>query len=291
MGRSVSVVVIAAAVLLGGSGAFGAIPGTGGKIDACYTKIGGLVRVVDKAKGESCGSKLETPLSWNQAGAAGPVGPKGDIGPAGVKGEKGDAGLAGAAGAKGEKGDVGADGIKGEKGDTGAEGASGAKGDTGPAGAPGVKGEEGDAGPPGTTGQAANTSLGTGNLGLGAASTAFSAVPGLSQTVAVPANSTLYISTDGGLATSAGTVNQNTVVDVALFIDGIQEVRFQRLTLTSPVTIAAFDSWSMAYAAQLTPGTHTIHVAARLSNNGTVGVSGDSNSPLQGQLTVLTLKT
>ncbi len=104
MGRLVSVLVIAVAVLLGGSVALGAIPGAGGKIDACYTKVGGIVRVIDKAKGETCGSKLETPLSWNQTGPAGPAGPKGDTGPAGAPGEKGDAGPAGLAGTTGQTG-------------------------------------------------------------------------------------------------------------------------------------------------------------------------------------------
>ena len=104
MGRLVSVLVIAVAVLVGGSVALGAIPGAGGKIDGCYTKLGGVVRVIDKAKGEACGSKLETPLSWNQAGAAGPAGPKGDTGPAGIKGDKGDAGPAGLAGTTGQTG-------------------------------------------------------------------------------------------------------------------------------------------------------------------------------------------
>src|SRR3954453_21812932 len=122
MGRLVSVLVIAVAVLLGGSVALGAIPGAGGKIDGCYTKVGGIVRVIDKAKGEACGSKLETPLSWNQTGAAGPAGPKGDIGPAGAPGEKGGAGPAGAAG---EKGDAGPAGAAGEKGDAGPPGLAG----------------------------------------------------------------------------------------------------------------------------------------------------------------------
>jgi hypothetical protein len=156
----VSVLVIAVAVLLGGSVALGAIPGAGGKIDGCYTKVGGIVRVIDKAKGEACGSKLETPLSWNQTGAAGPAGPKGDMGPAGAPGEKGDAGPAGPAGAAGEKGDAGPPGLAG------------------------------------TTDQAGGTSFGSFPTLVTGPGTPIQI---LSKIVSQPANAVLYISTDGGV--------------------------------------------------------------------------------------------
>src|SRR3954451_10919989 len=193
MGRLVSVLVIAVAVLLGGSVALGAIPGAGGKIDGCYTKVGGIVRVIDKAKGEACGSKLETPLSWNQtgpsgpAGAAGPKGEKGDIGLTGPSGEKGDAGPAGPAGAAGEKGDAGP---------AGPAGAAGGEGGAGPAGPAGAAGEKGDAGPPGlagTTDQAGGTTFGSFPTLVTGPGTPIQI---LSKIVSQPANAVLYISTD-----------------------------------------------------------------------------------------------
>jgi hypothetical protein len=308
MGRLVSVLVIAVAVLLGGTVALGAIPGAGGKIDGCYTKVGGIVRVIDKAKGEACGSKLETPLSWNQTGpsgapgSAGPMGEKGDSGPAGLpggKGEKGDAGPAGEPGEKGEKGDIGPAGEpggKGEKGDTGPAGepgGKGEKGDTGPAGANGAPGDKGDtgdrgpAGPPGpagTTGQSADTSLGTAAAIL--APGVFTPLPALTRTVSLPAHTALYVSTDGGMLNHD--LSKAATVDVVLRLDG-NDVRFQRLSVGG----GEAETWSMASALTLTPGAHTIDVAARLNfgSAGSVEVSGDNNSALQGQLTVLTLKT
>ena len=84
---------VAAALTIGASVAFGAIPDSGGVIHACY-KSNGDLRVVDTAAGSdgTCKSQ-ETALTWNQQGAAGaqgpagPAGPKGDTGPAGAKGD------------------------------------------------------------------------------------------------------------------------------------------------------------------------------------------------------------
>jgi hypothetical protein len=97
MNRRHSIVLAAAsggvATLLVGGIAWAAIPGDGGVINACYGKVGGVVRVIDVAKGEKCVTTLEVPLSWNQ------------------KGQKGDPGLPGAAGAPGMNGSNGNDGV------------------------------------------------------------------------------------------------------------------------------------------------------------------------------------
>ena len=299
MGRSVSVFVIAAAVLLGGSVAFGAIPGAGGKIDGCYTKVGGVVRVVDKAKGEACSSKLETPLSWNQTGPAGSVGAKGDkgdTGPAGLPGEKGATGPAGADGLPGAKGEKGDTGLAGADGAPGAKGDKGDKGDTGPAGAdgaPGVKGDKGDkgdtgdrgpAGPPGTTGQSADTVLGDSTLTLTFASS-FIPIPGLTEVVSAPATTPLYVSTDGGVLNNS-TAAAAATADVVLRLDG-NAVRFERLSAASQ----GFETWSMASTIVLTPGPHTIDVAVRAPSSANLFVSGDNNSALQAQLSVLKIRT
>ena len=65
-------------VLVGGIG-WAAIPGDGGTINACYGKVGGIVRVIDTAKREKCVQGLELPLTWNQQGNQGvPGGPGAD---------------------------------------------------------------------------------------------------------------------------------------------------------------------------------------------------------------------
>ena len=66
--------------------AYATIP-TNNVIDACYTRSGGSLRVID-ATVTKCG-KTETSLAWNVQGPAGPqgaVGPAGPAGPAGANG-------------------------------------------------------------------------------------------------------------------------------------------------------------------------------------------------------------
>ena len=81
MRRGHSTVLAAAAAcgatLLIGGIAWAAIPGDGGIINACYGKVGGVVRVIDTAKREKCITGVETPISWNQQGAPGTPGAPG----------------------------------------------------------------------------------------------------------------------------------------------------------------------------------------------------------------------
>ena len=106
MSNRAKVVVIGAivALLAVGGVAYGTIPSSN-VIDACYTKSGGTLRVID-ATVTKCG-KSETALAWNvqgvqgdkgDAGATGPAGPAGPAGPQGAQGPQGPQGPAGAAG-------------------------------------------------------------------------------------------------------------------------------------------------------------------------------------------------
>ena len=76
--------------------AWATILGDGGVIQGCYGKVGGVVRIVDKAS--ECSKTIEVPISWNQQGirglpgASGAPGPSGAPGASGVPGEKGAAG-------------------------------------------------------------------------------------------------------------------------------------------------------------------------------------------------------
>jgi hypothetical protein len=65
------------AVAAGVGVASGAIPSSDGKIDGCFDKDNGRLRVIDKAKQQTCKTS-EHALAWNQKG------PKGDRGAPGL---------------------------------------------------------------------------------------------------------------------------------------------------------------------------------------------------------------
>lgn len=67
-----------AVVLAAGGFAVAAIPDGNGKVNACYSKKTGALRVVSSSK-KKC-RRGERKLSWSQKGPAGPTGPKGASG-------------------------------------------------------------------------------------------------------------------------------------------------------------------------------------------------------------------
>jgi hypothetical protein len=144
--------------------AFFSVPCFSQKINACYDKTKGNLRLV---LNHGICKRTELPIAWNVVGIQGPPGvqgtqgvqgAKGNTGATGAQGLKGDKGDTGATGAQGLKGNtgyigaMGAQGLKGDTGDTGATGAQGLKGDTGDTGATGAQGLKGDTGDTGATG-------------------------------------------------------------------------------------------------------------------------------------------
>lgn len=81
-GNLVAYAALLVALLGSGALALGSIPGSGGRISACFVKKGarrGQLRVLLKGR---CRRK-ERALAWNQAGPPGPTGPAGPTGPPG----------------------------------------------------------------------------------------------------------------------------------------------------------------------------------------------------------------
>ena len=81
MSRTLIAVAAAVAALAAAGIAYATIPDSSGVIHGCYANKDGSLRVIDTGSGGSCDAKKETPLDWNQAGAAGP---KGATGPSGT---------------------------------------------------------------------------------------------------------------------------------------------------------------------------------------------------------------
>jgi hypothetical protein len=137
-------------------------------IYGCVHKNTGSIRIVSDPS--QCLAKVESVISWNQAGLAGPTGPAGEKGdhgspgPQGLPGPAGPQGLPGPAGPQGiqgVKGDPGAlgqigltglQGLPGEQGPPGPNGLTGAQGEKGEKGDQGIQGLQGVAGPPGPPG-------------------------------------------------------------------------------------------------------------------------------------------
>jgi hypothetical protein len=160
-------------------------------------------------------------------------------------------------------------------------------GNPGPAGTNGVNGTNGVSG---TTGQNATTAFGTSAVTISGPETA---LPGLTQTVTVPANSVVYIATDGGFNTQSVSATGFSEAQIYLKIDGNFTAAGGYCDLTainSAGKTTAVARWSLSLATTLTPGSHTIAVYGTLSSGSPVTASGDSSSSLEGELTVMFLK-
>ncbi len=152
-----------------------------------------------------------------------------------------------------------------------------------------LNGNAGPKGDPGTTGQDAVTVHGTGQLPIVETTTSYTLVPGLRQTITVPANAKVAISTDGG-AQNTGTGSTHAIVDIGLFVDGVAAGE-RRLVLANTSSLGQIiGNWNLSLSRALSAGSHTIEVRAK-DAGGTADANVSGTTPLlRGQLTVLVLK-
>jgi hypothetical protein len=255
--RTAAAGVAIAALGLGGSAAYAAIPSQG-VITGCYTKSSGELRLIDVAKTTTCKSG-EAKLTWSQTGPAGPAGSAGArgltgaAGPAGPAGPAGSAGLTGAAGARGPAGLDGADGAPGPAGRDGADGAPG------PAGRDGADGAPGPTGPTGPTGPSSNVVLGgfAGAIsidGPGATVAVLFNVPAGSHLVTGKTSISNLAPTVEPAQCTVGPVERSRVVLAPRFQGGSEQVVVLHgaITLTAPANIVMHCSSSVADAVQTT---------------------------------------
>jgi hypothetical protein len=157
----------------------------------------------------------------------------------------------------------------------------------------GATGPTGPAGPAGTTGQASTTVNGTESMTVSSGTTV-TQVPGLTQTVTVPANSQVLISTNGGVQDQNPAVNAFSAVGVRVLIDGSgSDGLFEIVEPVNPAVttgFGAFQNWALSGTVSLPAGQHTISVAANGEGAGSAATVG-SGSFLQSNLTVTILST
>lgn len=169
----------------------------------------------------------------------------------------------------------------------------GPQGPQGPAGEQGIQGPEGPAGatgpqgPAGTAGQYANTVFSTGQLVLTQTVTSYTLIPGLTQTITVPANAKVYVSTNGGFQ-NAGTGTSYAIADFAIYIDGAAStVQRQVVAANSPALGQIISQWMLSGVFNLSAGSHTIQVRARDAGGTADANVGGTNDLIKGNLTVI----
>jgi hypothetical protein len=135
--------------------------------------------------------------------------------------------------------------------------------------------------------------LGTGQLAVTNALTQYTLVPGLTQTVTVPAGAKVHVTTSGGVQCTA-TGSAYAVVDLALLVDGDFATAAQRRVVAANTAALGqmISSWSFARTWTLSPGQHTFEVRAVSvdPSAATANVSSASAEQLRGVLTVMVIK-
>lgn len=147
-------------------------------------------------------------------------------------------------------------------------------------------------------GQTTYSTFGTSALGISNATTTFTVVPGLTQTLTVPTNCSVYVVTTGGIGNTNGT-NYSFTADFAIFVDGVGLTQggYGRVNTFNPATTnAAFTNttWSISTILNLSAGSHTIdlRVVYRNTSNAAQGASVSSvpGNVRQGELYVIIIK-
>jgi hypothetical protein len=125
-------------------------------------------------------------------------------------------------------------------------------------------------------------------------SSGFLEVPGLTQTITTTSDELVYLSTDGGMATTSGVSTGSSTAVAAIAVDGslLANSGEQQLMMVNNASLVGAEAyWSMSAVLPLGAGTHTIAVFAEGRGTGSnIDVSGDTTNLLQAELTVLVLK-
>lgn len=173
--------------------------------------------------------------------------------------------------------------------------ASGTAGPQGPAGPQGTQGVAGPTGPAGTTGQDVFEVYGTGQLVVSTSTSLYTLIPGLTQTINVPANCKVIVSTDGGVQSTGATSTSFSVLDIGIFVDGNVSTSGgqRRIAIANTASLAQLiQNWSIERTYTLTAGSHTFEVKAVNGAPGSsaANVSSASAPQLQGVLRVTIIK-
>jgi hypothetical protein len=116
----------------------------------------------------------------------------------------------------------------------------------------------------GPLGQSSTNYYGSGRVRLAPEDTVYETIPGLEQTIAVPENSTVLLSTTGIVFASG--FNCFAMAIIGLFIDGAMPEKGGKRNLwivTDDNRSSGGAGWTINYPVQLSPGVHTVSVKAK----------------------------
>ena len=155
-------------------------------------------------------------------------------------------------------------------------------------------------GPTGTTGQIVYTALGSGSLQITTTDTTYTVITGLTQTITVPANCYVIITTTGGATLQTAATTNSLIANIGIHIAGSVVEGGSRTIVVGP-SLAGITSgnqtqvnWSINYAVQLIAGSYTIDVRAQYVNRaGTspINVSSGAGNNRRGVLNIEILNT
>jgi len=144
------------------------------------------------------------------------------------------------------------------------------------------------------TGQSCNSVYGTSAITITSADTTIplKIIPGLTETVNVPANSKLLISTCGAISTTSGVAAGYSIVDLLVYVDGAYAGQgfYKRVVAANTTGLQMLSNWSLTNSVAASAGNHTVDVRVVYGGGSTADVSGDNTSVLQGSLTVTVIK-
>ncbi len=144
------------------------------------------------------------------------------------------------------------------------------------------------------TGQSCTSVYGTAGINITSADTTIplKIIPGLTETVNVPVNSKLLISTNGAIGTTSGVAAGYSIVDLLVYIDGNYAGQgfYKRVVAANTTGLQMLSNWSLTNSVVASPGNHTVDVRVFYGGGSTANVSGDNTSVLQGSLTVTVIK-
>lgn len=145
----------------------------------------------------------------------------------------------------------------------------------------------------GATGQSVNETYGSSQI-TPPISTTFTLIPGLTQTITVPTDCYVVVTTDGGVQCASAGANY-AVVDIAIHADGVAStVGGQRRVVAANTSSLGqvVTNWSMTKTYSLSAGTHTFDVRVKDDGSGSsnANVSSGSDPRLRGTLQVMIIK-